>query len=164
MTTNFDQLDENHRHVILYGSGAENVVMEYDDGFGLIAQKKPFEGVIPNLQRRMRETDSSWIREELGKYQADHPCDSCGGKRLKPNLWPLRWQIKILPIYRRCLLVMLWTGLGLYLKTQPAGKCHCLTHIERNSGKTDFPDECRAKLPVFGTIIWHVIRWRITTD
>ncbi|MGB1918930.1 MAG: excinuclease ABC subunit UvrA [Candidatus Puniceispirillales bacterium] len=85
MTTNFDQLDENHRHVILYGSGAENVVMEYDDGLRSYRTKKPFEGVIPNLQRRMRETDSSWIREELGKYQADHPCDSCGGKRLKPE-------------------------------------------------------------------------------
>ncbi len=59
--------------------------MEYDDGLRSYRTKKPFEGVIPNLQRRMRETDSSWIREELGKYQADHPCDSCGGKRLKPE-------------------------------------------------------------------------------
>jgi excinuclease ABC subunit A len=85
MTTDFDQLDEKHRHAILYGSDGESVVMEYDDGLRSYRTKKPFEGVIPNLQRRMRETDSSWIREELGKYQADHACDSCGGKRLKPE-------------------------------------------------------------------------------
>lgn len=85
MTADFDQLDEKHRHAILYGSDGEAVVMEYDDGLRSYRTKKPFEGVIPNLQRRMRETDSSWIREELGKYQADHACDSCGGKRLKPE-------------------------------------------------------------------------------
>ena len=59
--------------------------MDYDDGLRSYRTRKPFEGVIPNLQRRMRETDSAWIREELGKYQADHPCSSCGGKRLKPE-------------------------------------------------------------------------------
>ena len=85
MVTPFDQLEDTHRDAILYGSGGETVVMEYDDGLRSYRAKKPFEGVIPNLQRRMRETDSSWIREELGKYQADHPCDSCNGKRLKPE-------------------------------------------------------------------------------
>ena len=83
MVTPFDQLEDTHRDAILYGSGGETVLMEYDDGLRSYRAKKPFEGVIPNLQRRMRETDSSWIREELGKYQADHPCDSCNGKRLK---------------------------------------------------------------------------------
>ena len=85
MVTAFDQLEDTHRDAILYGSGGETVLMEYDDGLRSYRAKKPFEGVIPNLQRRMRETDSSWIREELGKYQADHPCDSCNGKRLKPE-------------------------------------------------------------------------------
>ena len=85
MVTPFDQLEDTHRDAILYGSGGETVLMEYDDGLRSYRAKKPFEGVIPNLQRRMRETDSSWIREELGKYQADHPCDSCNGKRLKPE-------------------------------------------------------------------------------
>jgi len=85
MTAPFDQLSEDHQRAILYGSDNMPIVMEYDDGLRSYRNKKPFEGVIPNLERRMRETDSAWIREELGKYQADHPCDSCGGKRLKPE-------------------------------------------------------------------------------
>ena len=85
MTTPFEQLKEAHQQAILYGSGDEAVRMEYDDGTRSYRTEKPFEGIIPNLARRMRETDSAWIREELGKYQADHPCDSCGGKRLKPE-------------------------------------------------------------------------------
>jgi excinuclease ABC subunit A len=85
ITAPFDQLAEEHQRAILYGSENVPIVMEYDDGLRSYRNKKPFEGVIPNLERRMRETDSAWIREELGKYQADHPCDSCGGKRLKPE-------------------------------------------------------------------------------
>jgi excinuclease ABC subunit A len=85
MTASFDALAEEHQRAILYGSDNVPIVMEYDDGLRSYRNKKPFEGVIPNLERRMRETDSAWIREELGKYQADHPCDSCGGKRLKPE-------------------------------------------------------------------------------
>ena len=85
MTTPFEQLKDAHQQAILYGSGDEAVRMEYDDGTRSYRTEKPFEGIIPNLARRMRETDSAWIREELGKYQADHPCDSCGGKRLKPE-------------------------------------------------------------------------------
>src|SRR5690606_20338446 len=46
---------------------------------------KTFEGVLPNLERRWRETDSSWVREELGRYQSDTPCEACGGYRLKPE-------------------------------------------------------------------------------
>ena len=85
MDTAFEELAPEIQDVILFGSNGEPVTMEYDDGLRSYRTKKPFEGVIPNLERRMRETDSSWIREELGKYQADHPCDSCGGKRLKPE-------------------------------------------------------------------------------
>ena len=83
LDTPFFELDEKAQDIILFGSDGEVVVMEYDDGLRSYRTKKAFEGVIPNLQRRMRETDSAWIREELGKFQADHNCDSCGGKRLK---------------------------------------------------------------------------------
>jgi excinuclease ABC subunit A len=85
LNTTFEDLKPEHQDVLLYGSQGETIVMEYDDGLRSYRTKKPFEGVIPNLERRMRETDSSWIREELGKFQADHPCDACGGKRLKPE-------------------------------------------------------------------------------
>ncbi len=85
LDTPFEDLAPEFQEAILFGSNGEAVVMDYDDGLRSYRTRKPFEGVIPNLQRRMRETDSAWIREELGKYQADHPCSSCGGKRLKPE-------------------------------------------------------------------------------
>ena len=47
--------------------------------------RKPFEGVITNIERRWRETESSWVREELSRYQSDQPCEACGGYRLKPQ-------------------------------------------------------------------------------
>ena len=90
LDTAFEEMASELQDVILFGSDGEDITMEYDDGLRSYRTKKPFEGVIPNLQRRMRETDSSWVREELGKYQADHPCDSCGGKRLKPEALAVR--------------------------------------------------------------------------
>jgi Excinuclease ATPase subunit len=59
--------------------------MQYDDGLRSYKTTKPFEGVIPNMERRFRETDSSWVREELARYQNNSPCEVCKGKRLKPE-------------------------------------------------------------------------------
>ena len=57
----------------------------YDDGLRAYETKQPFEGVIPNLERRCRETDSDWAREEIGRYFTDVPCEACNGYRLKPE-------------------------------------------------------------------------------
>ncbi len=84
-TIPFRDLDEAVRGAILFGSGTDAVTMRYDDGLRTYETKKPFEGVVPNLARRWRETDSAWIREELGRYQTSKPCDDCGGQRLKPE-------------------------------------------------------------------------------
>ncbi|TVR84779.1 MAG: excinuclease ABC subunit UvrA [Rhodospirillales bacterium] len=81
----FRRLDRAVRHVILYGSGADVVPMRYHDGVRNYEIKKPFEGVVPNLERRWRETESSWIHEELARYQTVTACEACGGKRLKPE-------------------------------------------------------------------------------
>ena len=81
----FSKLDDKVQQVILMGSGKEAVVMTYDDGLRSYRTQKPFEGIIPNLTRRYRETDSNWVREELDKFRANHPCDTCHGKRLKPE-------------------------------------------------------------------------------
>ena len=81
----FAKLDDKVKSVILMGSGKEAVVMTYDDGLRSYRTQKPFEGLIPNLTRRYRETDSNWVREELDKFRANHPCDTCHGKRLKPE-------------------------------------------------------------------------------
>ncbi|CAN5154562.1 excinuclease ABC subunit UvrA [soil metagenome] len=71
--------------VILNGSGGDKIKFVYDDNARKYETTKTFEGVLPNLERRWRETDSAWVREELGRYQSETPCDSCHGKRLKPE-------------------------------------------------------------------------------
>jgi excinuclease ABC subunit A len=81
----FRDLPEHVRDGILNGTGEDKVRMSYDDGLRSYNIEKPFEGVLPNMQRRWRETDSSWVREELAKYQSVHPCEACGGYRLKPE-------------------------------------------------------------------------------
>jgi excinuclease ABC subunit A len=79
------KLPEEARKVVLYGSGSEKIRFTYDDNARKYEVNKTFEGVLPNLERRWRETDSSWVREELGRYQSDTPCEACGGYRLKPE-------------------------------------------------------------------------------
>jgi len=78
------------RKALLYGSGKEPVTVVYDDGLRNYKVTKPFEGVIRNLERRLRETDSAWVREELSKYLASRPCGTCGGKRLRPEALAVR--------------------------------------------------------------------------
>ena len=90
----FTKLEANVQNVILMGSGRETVVMQYDDGLRSYRTQKPFEGIIPNLTRRYRETDSSWVREELDKFRANHPCETCNGKRLKPESLAVKVQDK----------------------------------------------------------------------
>jgi excinuclease ABC subunit A len=85
MTAPWSQLPEEAQNVILYGSGEEVVTFAYDDGMRSYKTKKPFEGVIPNLERRWRETDSAWAREEIERYQGITNCEDCGGYRLKPE-------------------------------------------------------------------------------
>jgi excinuclease ABC subunit A len=79
------KLPEQAREVVLHGSGAQKIHFIYDDNARKYEVDKTFEGVIPNLERRWRETDSSWVREELGRYQSETPCEACGGLRLKPE-------------------------------------------------------------------------------
>jgi len=81
----WDELPERGRTAILHGSGKEDISIAYEDGFRDVHVHKPFEGVIPNLARRFRETDSAWVREELSRFQSSAPCESCGGARLKPE-------------------------------------------------------------------------------
>ena len=79
------ELPEKVRDIVLFGSGDEVISFAYEDGVRSYRTEKPFEGVIGNIERRWKETDSSWVREELARYQNDHPCQECGGFRLKPQ-------------------------------------------------------------------------------
>jgi excinuclease ABC subunit A len=73
------------REAILYGSGGEAVELHYEDGIRSYITAKPFEGVINNMARRYKETDSSWVREELSRFQSTTCCETCNGARLKPE-------------------------------------------------------------------------------
>ena len=85
VTVPWSQLPKKAQDAVLYGTGEEEVTFAYDDGMRSYKTKKPFEGVIPNLERRWRETDSSWSREEIERFQGVTRCDDCGGYRLKPE-------------------------------------------------------------------------------
>ena len=81
--TPFDELNETARQVILYGSGDEHIDFHYfNERGGTTTRRHPFEGILPNIERRYRETQSSVVREELAKYLSHQPCPTCGGKRL----------------------------------------------------------------------------------
>src|SRR5204863_345199 len=86
----WQDLPKKAKEIILYGSGDEDIKFTYDDGLRRYDTKKSFEGVIPNLERRFKETDSSWIREDLERYQDTSPCDVCHGFRLKPEAMAVR--------------------------------------------------------------------------
>ena len=85
VTVPWDELDEEAQYVVLYGTGETEVKFIYADGARKYEVVKPFEGVIPNLERRWRETDSSWVREELARFQTVANCEACHGERLKPE-------------------------------------------------------------------------------
>jgi excinuclease ABC subunit A len=85
MATPWSKLPKKVQDAILFGTGDEEVEFTYEDGVRKYKNSKPFEGVIHNIERRFRETDSDWVREELSRYQDAHPCDACGGYRLKPQ-------------------------------------------------------------------------------
>ncbi len=85
MSVAWKDLPKQARDAILRGTGEDKVNFIYDDGVRRYETKKPFEGVIPNLERRWKETDSSWVREEMERFQNNAPCDTCGGFRLKPE-------------------------------------------------------------------------------
>jgi len=85
MHTAWSELPKKVRRAILEGSAGTAITMRYDDGIRAYETKKAFEGVLPNMERRWRETESDWIRDELGRYQATRPCGACNGYRLKPE-------------------------------------------------------------------------------
>jgi excinuclease ABC subunit A len=85
LSTKWSALSQQARDAVLFGSKGEPVRMAYNDGMRAYEVKKPFEGVVPNLERRYKETESDWAREEIARFMSETPCAACGGKRLKPE-------------------------------------------------------------------------------
>ena len=78
-------LPEKVQRVFLRGSGTEKIKFRYDENGRIYEVSRVFEGVIPNMERRYRETDSAWVREEFERYQNNRPCGACAGFRLRPE-------------------------------------------------------------------------------
>ncbi|WP_114964419.1 excinuclease ABC subunit UvrA [Alkalilacustris brevis] len=78
------------QQVLLHGSNGEEIEFRYDEGGRVYKVTRPFEGVIPNMERRWRETDSAWVREEFERYQNKRDCGTCGGFRLRPEALAVR--------------------------------------------------------------------------
>jgi excinuclease ABC subunit A len=85
LDTKWKDLPKKTQNAILHGSGEDEIKFSYEDGVRSYDTKKPFEGVVTNIDRRYRETESEWAREELAKYFSDVPCAGCNGYRLKPE-------------------------------------------------------------------------------
>jgi excinuclease ABC subunit A len=85
LATPWKDLSEEDRDTVLHGTRGRAITLRFMDGRKSYEVKKPFEGVIGNLDRRMLQTESAWMREELSKYQSSRPCEVCGGARLKPE-------------------------------------------------------------------------------
>ncbi len=85
LDTKWKDLPKKTQNALLYGSGDDEIKFSYEDGVRSYDTRKPFEGVVTNIERRFRETESEWAREELGKYFSDVPCAGCHGHRLKPE-------------------------------------------------------------------------------
>ncbi|WP_131193923.1 excinuclease ABC subunit UvrA [Lichenihabitans psoromatis] len=85
LDTRWERLSKQVQNVILFGSGSEEVRFAYDDGVRSYAVNKAFEGVVNNLDRRFKETESEFAREEIGRFMSATPCLACSGTRLKPE-------------------------------------------------------------------------------
>jgi excinuclease ABC subunit A len=85
LDTKWKDLPKKTQDVILHGSGDTEIRFSYDDGMRAYETKRPFEGIVTNLERRYKETDSDWAREEIARYFTDVPCEACHGYRLKPE-------------------------------------------------------------------------------
>jgi excinuclease ABC subunit A len=85
LDTAFEDLPKKTRDAILFGSGEDEIKFSYDDGVRAYDVKKPFEGVVRNLERRFLETESEWAREDIGRFMSSKPCSACEGFRLKPE-------------------------------------------------------------------------------
>jgi len=85
LDTKWKDLPKKTKDALLYGSGDTEIKFAYEDGVRSYETRKPFEGIVTSIERRYRETESEWAREELGKYFSDVPCAACAGYRLKPE-------------------------------------------------------------------------------
>lgn len=94
MTDKWSDLTEEAKHAVLYGTQKKEIAFTYNDDHHTYTATKPFEGVIPNMERRWKETESAWSREEIERYMSSSPCPVCNGYRLKPEALAVKIDMK----------------------------------------------------------------------
>ncbi len=134
----WQELPKKSRDAILYGSGDEEVRFSYDDGLRAYQVKKPFEGVVTNLERRYLETESEWAREEISRFMSDTPCAACDGHRLKPE------------------------ALAVKIASQHVGEISCMSVKQAAEWATNLPKKLDKKKNEIAGRILKEIRDRLT--
>ncbi len=98
LETPYKKLPKKIQHILLYGSGEEEITVKYlQENGSTVTRKHVFEGIIPNMERRYHDTESNYVREELSRYLTQKPCISCNGTRLKESARNVFVQDKALP-------------------------------------------------------------------
>ncbi|MFT3689019.1 excinuclease ABC subunit UvrA [Paenirhodobacter sp.] len=120
-------LPEAVRKVFLHGSGTEEIPFRFDEGGRVYQVSRTFEGVIPNMERRYRETESNWSREEMERYQNNRPCGACHGYRLRPEALA----VKIAGLHIGQVVEMSIRDAFAWVETVPASLTHQKNEIAR---------------------------------
>ncbi len=147
LDTPWGQLPEEAQSVILHGTRGRPVTLRFIDGKRSYEVKKPFEGVIGNLNRRMAQTESAWIREELSRYQSPKSCEVCHGARLKPEALSVKIAGEDISLSTRRSVADAYDWFGkLEAKLTAAAAGNRPRDLEGNQRAAGFPPQCRARL------------------
>ena len=161
LDTAWKDLPEEVRDTILYGTKGKPVTLTFVDGRKSYDVKKPFEGVIGNLNRRMLQTESAWMREELSKYQASHPCETCHGARLKPEALAVKVAMRDISSVTKLSVTDALTWFTA-LPDQPRRSATRHRHLDPQGDRRAhrLPQQCRPRLPQPRSHIGHAVRRR----
>ena len=158
MHTPWHDLPEKMRRTILQGSDGEPIKMTYDDGLRKYTTDRPFEGVLPNMERRFRETDSAWVKEELGRYQSARTCEVCHGDRLKPEALAVKIGGRnISEVARLSIAEALQWFSGIDARADPEPERDRPAHPEGDQRAARLFAECRARIPDPVARLGHVV-------
>ena len=161
LDTKWKDLPKKTQDAILYGSGDTEIRFSYDDGMRAYETKKPFEGVITNLERRYKETDRDWAREEIARYFTDVPCEACHGYRLKPEALCVKIAEQA---YRRNLRSVGQGRRALVRRSagtaQRQAERDRRPHPQGDPRAAEIPGRCRARLSDAGARLRHAVRRR----
>ncbi|WP_328805325.1 hypothetical protein [Ruegeria pomeroyi] len=153
--TPWKDLPEKVQQVFLRGSGDEEIPFRYDEGGRVYQVTRSFEGVIPNMERRYRETDSNWIREEFEQYQNNRPCGACGGFRLKPEALA----VKIAGLHVGQVVQMSIREALAWAEAAPASLSKQKTEIAQAIFK-----EIRERLGFLNNVDWNILRSHVQVE